>query len=144
MDADNWIGPEEAALLAPALEKMTQLTSLDLGCARNRFWARPSGGWGSGSSVRAVGHALGCDVVWLGYALAGGRCLRRIARVCAEGRAAMDAVNRIGPEGAALLAPTLEKMPQLTSLDLDRGARTRFWARRRELGCVGSLVRAVG
>ena len=45
--------------------------------------------------------------------------------VCAEGRAAMDAGNRIGPEGAASLAPALEKMPQLTSLNLF-GARTRF------------------
>ncbi len=47
-----------------------------------------------------------------------------------EGRAAMDAGNGIGPEGAALLAPALEKMPQLTSLD-PQGARTRFWARAR-------------
>ncbi len=75
--------------------------------------------------VRAVGYALGCDVVWLGYALAGGRCGRRIARCVLEGRAAMDAENNIGPEGAASLAPALEKMPQLTSLDLF-GARTRF------------------
>jgi hypothetical protein len=38
--------------------------------------------------------------------------------VCAEGRAAMDAVNELGPEEAALLAPALEKMPQLTFLGL--------------------------
>ena len=50
-----------------------------------------------------------------------------------EGRAAMDADNQIGREGAASLAPALEKMPQLTSLNL-RCARTRFWARRRGLG----------
>ncbi len=50
--------------------------------------------------------------------------------VCAEGRAAMDAGNKLGPEGAASLAPALEKMPQLTSLDL-YGARIRFWARPR-------------
>ena len=54
--------------------------------------------------------------------------------VCAEGRAAMDA-GRIGPEGAASLAPALEKMPQLTYLNL-RGARIRFWARRRGVGGV--------
>jgi hypothetical protein len=54
--------------------------------------------------------------------------------VCAEGRAAMDA-GRIGPEGAASLAPALEKMPQLTSLELGR-ARIRFWARRRGVGGV--------
>ena len=53
--------------------------------------------------------------------------------VCAEGRAAMDAGNELGPEGAASLAPALEKMPQLTSLDLG-GARIRFWARPRGLG----------
>ena len=42
----NGIGPEGAASLAPALEKMTQLTSLNLGGARIRFWARPRGVWG--------------------------------------------------------------------------------------------------
>ncbi len=35
-----------------------------------------------------------------------------------RGRAAMDAGNRIGREWAASLAPALEKMPQLTSLNL--------------------------
>ena len=74
---------------------------------------------------------------------AGGRCVRRIARCVREGRAAMDAGNELGPEGAASLAPALEKMPQLTSLDLG-GARIRIWARPRVLGWVGSLVRAVG
>ncbi len=53
--------------------------------------------------------------------------------VCAEGRAAMDADNDIGPKGAASLAPALEKMPQLTLLALG-GARTRFWARPRGVG----------
>jgi hypothetical protein len=66
-------------------------------------------------------------VVWLGYALAGGRCGRRIARCVLEGRAAMDAGNHLGREGAASLAPALEKMPQLTFIDL-RCARTRFWS----------------
>ena len=51
-----------------------------------------------------------------------------VCKVCAEGRAAMDAGNELGPEGAASLALALEKMPQLTSLDLG-GARIRFWAR---------------
>ncbi len=91
--------------------------------------------------VRAVGYALGCDVLLLGDSLAGGRCVRRIARCVLEGRAAMDAGNWIGPEGAASLAPALEKMTQLTVLYLG-GARTRFWARRRGVwgvfffGCV--------
>ncbi len=56
--------------------------------------------------------------------------------VCLRGRAAMDADNDIGPEGAASLAPALEKMPQLTSIGLF-GARIRFWARPR--GVWGSL-----
>ena len=42
-----------------------------------------------------------------------------------RGRAAMDAGNQIGPEGAASLAPALERMPQLTSLTL-RGAGIRL------------------
>ena len=45
--------------------------------------------------------------------------------VCAEGRAAMDAGNEMGPEGAASLAPAIEKMPHLTSLNFER-ARARF------------------
>ena len=66
MDAGNQIGPEGAASLAPALEKMTQLTSLTLKGALIRFWARPSGAWGCpGRWWGAVGYALGCDVVWL-------------------------------------------------------------------------------
>ncbi len=63
--------------------------------------------------------------------------------MCAEGRAAMDADNELGSEGAASLAPALEKMPQLTSLYL-YGARIRFWARRRGVGGSFSLVRGVG
>ena len=61
------------------------------------------------------------DAVWCGWAMrlrAGGRCVRRIARCVREGRAAMGAGNYIGREGAASLAPALEKMPQLTSLKL--------------------------
>ncbi len=73
-------------------------------------------------------------MVWLGYSLEGGGCGRRIARCVLRcvlrGRAAMDAGNGIGPEGAASLAPALEEMPQLTSLILG-GARIRFWARPR-------------
>jgi hypothetical protein len=37
MDAGNELEPEGAASLAPALKKMPQLTSLDLGGARVRF-----------------------------------------------------------------------------------------------------------
>ena len=66
MDAGNELGPEGAASLAPALEKMPQLTSLGLTCAGIRFWRGRRGLGGSGALVRAVGYALGCDVVWLG------------------------------------------------------------------------------
>ena len=79
------------------------------------------------SLVRAVGYALGCDVVWLGYALEGGRCVRRFARCVLRGgrrwmQGMMSGVRR------RHRLPALEKMPQLTWLDLG-GARIRFWAR---------------
>ena len=44
-----------------------------------------------------------------------------VCEVCERG-VAMDAVNDIGPVGVASLVPALEKMPQLTSLNL-KGAR---------------------
>ena len=75
MDAANELGREGVASLAPALEKMPQLTSLDLGGARIRFWARRRGVGGVSLWVRGVGYALGCDVVWFGYALEVGRCV---------------------------------------------------------------------
>jgi hypothetical protein len=131
-------------------------------------WRRRSRRWRSSprstSHVRgfALGEASGAcggrglwclllgtrlDAMWcgLGYALAGGGCVRRFARRVLRGRAAMDAGNQwIGPEGAASLAPALEKMTQLTSLDLD-GAR--ICIGRGLGGCLGgpgSLVLAVG
>ncbi len=127
MDADNGIRPEGAASLAPALEKMTQLTSLALRGAGIRF-GRGLGGWG----VRVVG-ACRWVRAWMRCGVVGVCACWRAMRatdweVCAEGRAATDAANRIGPEGAASLAPALEKMTQLTSLDLG-GAGIRFWAR---------------
>jgi hypothetical protein len=86
--------------------------------------------------VRAVGYALGCGVVWLGYALEGGRCVRRFGRCVVRGRASMDADNWIQRRGAASLAPALEKMPQLISLTL-RGARIRLLGG--ASGAVGGL-----
>ncbi len=65
MDAVNQLGPEGAASLAPALEKMPQLTSLDLGGGA-RIRARPRGASRAGvlgALVCGVGYALGCDVV---------------------------------------------------------------------------------
>ena len=68
MDAGNWIGPEGAASLAPALEKMTQLTSLDLACARIRFWARPRGVW-VGLFLWCVVLGTRLDGMWCGWGL---------------------------------------------------------------------------
>jgi hypothetical protein len=68
------------------------------------------------------------DAMWCGWGTrlrAGGGCGRWFCEVCAEGRAAMDADNAIGREGAASLAPALEKMPQLSSLELE-SAWSRF------------------
>ncbi len=48
----------------------------------------------------------------------------------------MDAGNQLGREGAASLGPALEKMPQLTSLDLE-GALIRFGRGLRGLGGPG-------
>ncbi len=64
MDAGNGMGPEGAASLAPALETMTQLTSLDLGCARILFWRGLGKLGGPGSLVRAVGYLIGCAALW--------------------------------------------------------------------------------
>jgi hypothetical protein len=61
--------------------------------------------------------------------------LATVCEVGAEGQTAMDAGNDMGPAGAASLAPALEKLTQLTSLDL-ASARIRVWAR---LGRRGSL-----
>ena len=47
MDADNWIGDAGMASLAPALEKMPQLTSLDLTCAR----IGPGEAWSVGACI---------------------------------------------------------------------------------------------
>ena len=71
MDAGNEMGPEGAASLAPVLEKMTHLTSLNLGCARARFWARPRGAW----EARVFGACCWgtcLDSTWRG----GGTCFR--------------------------------------------------------------------
>ena len=64
MDAGNYIGREGAASLAPALEKMTQLTSLDLASAGIRFWARPRGLGGPGHWWVLLGTRL--DAMWCG------------------------------------------------------------------------------
>jgi hypothetical protein len=87
MDADNILEPEGAASLAPALEKMPQLTSLDLGCARIRFWERRLGVWGSFSLVRASWYALGWDGVWLRYDACGraGDACDGLRGVCLRG-----------------------------------------------------------
>jgi hypothetical protein len=52
----------------------------------------------------------------------------------------MDAENDIGPEGVASLVPALEKMPQLTSLDISRAWIGFGLERRCHLGCSGAFV----
>jgi hypothetical protein len=67
MDAGNELGREAAASLAPALEKMPQLTSLHLVGARIRVGRGLGGCGGPGHWCVPLGYALRCDVVWLGY-----------------------------------------------------------------------------
>ncbi len=110
---DNHIGDAGAASLAPSLGRMTQLTALDLGgalvciggsCAVSGC-LRPPAVHGELGVLRA--EAVVCG------ALAGGGGLQ------AAGRGALlCAANEIGDDGAALLAPSLGRMAQLTSLDL--------------------------
>jgi hypothetical protein len=135
MDA-GWIGRKGVASLVPALEKMPQLTSLYLGRARIRFWARRRG-VGGVFFFGCVVLGTRLDAVWGVVGVCAWRWAMRVTdcEVCAEGWEAMDAGNRIRREGAASLAPALEKMPQLTSLDLGC-ARIRFWARPRGVGGV--------
>jgi hypothetical protein len=73
MDAGHRIGPKGAASLAPALKKMTQLTSLDLGgathdlsCARIRFWATAFGGFGR-PALWCVLLGTRLDAMWCGW-----------------------------------------------------------------------------
>ena len=67
MDAENRLGPEGAASLAPALEKMPQLTSLNLRCARIRFWARPQAFGGLFLWCVQLGTRL--DAMWCGWGM---------------------------------------------------------------------------
>jgi hypothetical protein len=68
MDADNDIGPEGAASLAPVLEKMPQLTFIDLGGARIRFWARRRGAFG-GLFLWCMVLGTRLDAVWCGWGM---------------------------------------------------------------------------
>ena len=84
MDADNEICPEAVASLGPALEKMPQLTSLDLDGARIRFWARPRGGWW-GLFLGCVPLSTRLDAVWCGWGArlkAGGDACDGLRGVC--------------------------------------------------------------
>jgi hypothetical protein len=85
MDAGNELGPEGAASLAPALEKMSQLTSLNLGGARIRIGRGLGCLGGPGSLSLAVGYALGWDVVWFGVRAYGRGMRATDCEVCAEG-----------------------------------------------------------
>ena len=101
------------ASLAPALERMPQLTSLDLSSARIGIGRGVERGGLHLAWVCAVG--FGCAALWCAERLRAGIIVVR--DMCAEGRR-MDADNEIGDAGMASLAPALERMPQLTSLDL--------------------------
>ncbi len=103
-----------------------------------------------------MGRVLWCvllgtrlDAMWCGWGTRlragdGADRLRGvIARCVLRGRAAMDAGNELGPEGAASLAPALERMTQLASLDLE-GARIRIGRGTGGLKGPGPLVLAVG
>ena len=86
MDAGNAMSHAGVALLLPAILTMTQLTSLGFPGRWIRF-GRGLGGLGGSDlwCVLLAGYALGCDVVWLGYALEGRRCVRWFARCVLRG-----------------------------------------------------------
>ena len=111
--AGNEINSAGAASLAPSLSQMTQLKSLNLrGTLRvSRAAALGAGAW---ERRQCVDDVACCGP---GRLRAG---LWRVVGVCEKaGRgAAVCADNQIGDDGAASLAPSLEKMAQLTSLHL--------------------------
>ncbi len=110
---DNQIGDAGAASLAPSLGRMTQLTALDLcgalvcigGSCAVSGCLRPPAVHGELGVLRAEGGCVRGSSGWWGLQAAG-----RGALLCAA--------NEIGAAGAALLAPSLVWMTQLTSLDL--------------------------
>ena len=64
-----------------------------------------------------------------------------VCEVCERG-VAMDAVNFIGPTRVASLVPALEKMPQLTSLNLNspQHASDRGFGDLCSLGCFCGVL----
>jgi hypothetical protein len=141
MDAGNELGPEEMASLVPALEKMTQLTSLGLSCARIRFWARPRGVggvffFGAWCWVRAW---MRCAVLEV-RALRAGDASDGLRGVCLSGgRRWMQSLNS-GVSGIRRSWRRCRSSPRSTSM-------VRGFAFLRGLGGFGgslSLVRGVG
>jgi hypothetical protein len=117
MDAGNRLGDEGAASLVPAFEKMPQLTSLGLGCARIRFWARRRGVCGVfffGCVV--LGTRL--DAVWCGWGMrlrAGDAC-DGLRGVCLSGgRRWMQAITS-GVSGICRSWRRCRSSPRSTSL----------------------------
>ena len=112
--ADNQIEAAGAASLAPSLGRIAQLTSLDLAgtlaCIGGQL--RYERVFASAGNAPMMLRAAGCSGFgrgcrgWLGL-------LRGASRGAAE-----RAVNSIGEDGTASLAPSLERMTQLTELDL--------------------------
>ena len=118
MRAGNLIDDDGAALLAPSLGGMTQLTSLRLASTPRDF----GGSWRCERVLASAGNAL----MMMRAVVRGGW-----ARGCsgwwdvrgASRGAAARADNEMEDDGAASLAPSLGGMTQLTSLDLSSTLR---------------------
>jgi hypothetical protein len=142
--ADNQIGANGAASLAPSLLIMTQLTSLHLSGTLLAI----GGSWRRERALANAGNALMMlrAVGWGGCARG---CCRWWGLRGASRGAAVRAGNRIGDDGAASLAPSLGRMTQLTKLNLSGTllAIGGSWRRERVLASAGNalmMMRAVG
>jgi hypothetical protein len=116
--ADNQIGDDGAASLAPSLLMMTQLTSLHLSGTLRAYATCIGGACAVGGCLQPPAvHGWCCvlrDAGWGGcWRGCSGRPLAR-----GESRRCDAADNQIGDDGVASLAPSLLMMTQLTSLHL--------------------------
>ena len=113
------IGDEGAASLAPSLGRMTQLMTLNL--SRTLRVSAAAVRWAVVCERRrCADDAAGCGPRRLPAGLG-----RMVGSAMGEpmGRRCVQTDNRIGDDGAASLAPSLARMPQLTTLDLSRTLR---------------------
>jgi hypothetical protein len=137
--ADNQIGVDGAASLAPSLLRMTQLTTLDLSC-----------------TLRAIGSSWGCSRVLLNAgnavmmrAVSWGGCALGCSGWWGLRGASARADNWIEAAGAASLTPSLLRMTQLTLLNLsgtlcDIGGSWRCSRVLLNAGNAVMMLRAVG